>query len=49
MVLQIATVLLLPGLMGPDGLWLAALATDTCALVIDICVLAGNRKKYGYC
>ena len=49
MVLQIATVLLLPGLMGPDGLWLAALATDTCALVINICVLAGNRKKYGYC
>ena len=49
MVLQIATVLLLPGLMGPDGLWLAALATDTCALVIDICVLVGNRKKYGYC
>ena len=48
MVLQIATVLLLPGLMGPDGLWLAALATDTCALVMDICVLAGNRKKYGY-
>ena len=49
MVLQIATVLLLPGLMGPNGLWLAALATDTCALVIDICVLGGNRKKYGYC
>lgn len=49
MVLQIATVLLLPGLMGPDGLWLAALATDTCALVIDICVLGENRKKYGYC
>ena len=49
MVLQIATVLLLPGLMGPDGLWLAALATDTCALVIDICVLGGNREKYGYC
>ena len=49
MVLQIATVLLLPGLMGPDGLWLAALATDICALVIDICVLGGNRKKYGYC
>ena len=49
MVLQIATVLLLPGLMGPDGLWLVALATDTCALVIDICVLGGNRKKYGYC
>lgn len=49
MVLQIATVLLLPGLMGPDGLWLAALATDTCALAIDICVLGGNRKKYGYC
>lgn len=49
MVLQIATVLLLPGLMGSDGLWLAALATDTCALVMDICVLAGNRKKYGYC
>lgn len=49
MVLQIAAVLLLPGLMGPDGLWLAALATDTCALVIDICVLGGNRKKYGYC
>ena len=49
MVLQIATVLLLPGLIGPDGLWLAALATDTCALVINICVLGGNRKKYGYC
>ena len=49
MVLQVATVLLLPGLMGPNGLWLAALATDTCAMILDICVLSGNRKKYGYC
>lgn len=49
MVLQVATVLLLPGLMGPDGLWLAALATDTCAMILDICVLGGNRKKYDYC
>ncbi len=48
LVLQIGMVLVLPGLIGENGLWLAAFATESCALVINICFLLGNRKKYGY-
>ena len=48
LVLQIGMVLLLPALIGENGLWLAAFATETVALLIDIAFLAGNRKKYGY-
>ena len=49
LVLQVGMVLLLPGLIGPDGLWLAATATEGCALIIDIVFVVTNRKKYGYC
>ena len=48
LVLQIGMVLVLPGLIGENGLWLAAFATESCALVINICFLLGNRKQYGY-
>lgn len=48
LVLQIGMVLVLPGLIGENGLWLAAFTTESCALVINICFLLGNRKKYGY-
>lgn len=46
--LQIGMVLLLPSLIGPNGLWLAAFATESCALIVDIFFLLKNRKKYGY-
>ncbi len=48
LVLQIGMVLLLPGLVGPNGLWLAAFATESCALIVDVFFLLKNRKKYGY-
>ena len=48
LVLQIGMVLLLPGLIGPNGLWLAAFATESCALIVDVFFLLKNRKKYGY-
>ncbi len=48
LVLQIGMVLLLPSLIGPNGLWLAAFATESCALLVDIFFLLKNRKKYGY-
>ena len=48
LVLQIGMVLLLPSLIGPDGLWLAAFATESCALLVDIFFLMKNRKRYGY-
>ena len=49
LVLQIAMVLLLPILIGENGLWLAATATEVFALLIGVAFLLGNRKKYGYC
>ena len=49
LVFQIGAVLLLPGLVGVDGLWLATFAAEGCALVVSLMFVLVNRKKYGYC
>ena len=48
LVLQIASVLLLPLLIDADGLWLATFAAELCALLVSGAFVLGNRKKYGY-
>jgi len=45
---QIGAVLVLPGLVGVDGLWLATFAAESCALLVSALFVLGNRKKYGY-
>ena len=45
---QIGAVLVLPGLVGVDGLWLATFAAEGCSLLISALFVLGNRKKYGY-
>ena len=45
---QIGAVLVLPGLVGVDGLWLATFAAEGCSLLVSALFMLGNRKKYGY-
>ena len=48
LVFQTASVLLLPELVGVNGLWLATFAAEGCALLVSALFVLGNRKKYGY-
>ena len=48
LIFQTGAVLVLPGLVGVDGLWLATFAAEGCSLLISALFVLGNRKKYGY-
>ena len=48
LVFEAAAVLLLPRLLGLDGVWLAILTAESMTLVVTIAVLVKNRKKYQY-
>ena len=48
LVFQIGAVLLLPELVGVNGLWLATFAAESCALVVSLIFVFANRKEYGY-
>jgi len=48
LVFQTTSVLLLPALLGVDGIWWAITIAECCAFVIDIVFLVVKRKKYGY-
>ena len=48
LVFQIGAVLLLPELVGVNGLWLATFVAEGCALLVSALFVLGNRKKYGY-
>lgn len=45
---QIASVMLLPLILGLDGIWLSITCAEFCALVITLLFLIKNRKKYNY-
>lgn len=45
---QIAAVLLLPALLGVDGIWLAIVAAEGTALAVSLFFLIGKRSKYHY-
>ncbi len=47
-VLQVGTILLLPLIIGADGIWLSITLADFAAALIAISFLAGKRKRYGY-
>lgn len=47
-VLQIASILLLPIIIGLDGIWFATVAAESLSLVVSISCFAANRNRYGY-
>ena len=48
LVFQTAAVLLLPIVLGLEGIWWAVTAAEIFALLISIVFLAANRKRYHY-
>ena len=48
LVLELGFVVLLPVLLGPDGIWLAVDAADLVCLVLGIGLILKYRKRYGY-
>lgn len=48
LVFQIAAVLILPLLLGINGIWLAVVVAEALALVVTISFLAAKRKRYHY-
>ncbi len=48
LVFQTAAVLLLPIVLGLEGIWWAVTAAEIFALLISIVLLAANRKRYHY-
>ncbi len=45
---QIVSVLLLPLLLGLDGIWLSGAVAELLALTVSILFFAAKRKRYGY-
>ena len=48
LVFQVAAVLLLPAVLGLDGIWFAIVAAEGVALLISASLIVIMRKKYGY-
>lgn len=48
LVFQIAVVLILPGLIGIDGIWLAIVAAELLALIVTVTFFVANKRKYHY-
>ena len=48
LVFQIAAVLLLPLLLGINGIWLAVVVAEGLALLVTIAFFAAQRKRYHY-
>ena len=45
---QIASVLLLPLILGINGIWLSIVTAEMLAFVVALLFLAGNKKRYHY-
>jgi putative MATE family efflux protein len=45
---QIIMILLLPVIIGINGIWIAVTAAESLALVVSVVFVIINRKKYGY-
>lgn len=48
LVFQVAVVLILPGLIGIDGIWLAIVVAELLALMVTVTFFVANKKKYHY-
>lgn len=45
---QAATILLLPRLMGVEGIWWAIVAAEALSVVLTLWLFSANRRRYGY-
>lgn len=45
---QMIAVLVLPLILGLDGIWMSIVVAELVALVVTISLLIANRKKYKY-
>ena len=48
LVFQVAAVLLLPALLGLDGIWISVVAAEGMSVVITALFLLGKRRIYHY-
>lgn len=48
LVFQVISVILLPMLVGAEGIWYAVVVAELLALILSVGCLVGLRKKYGY-
>lgn len=48
LVFQIISVLLVPVLVGADGIWYAVIVAEVFALVVSVSCIVYNKDKYGY-
>jgi len=48
LLLQIVTVLILPEILGIDGIWIAIVVAEAIALIVSVSFLYGKRKEYKY-
>ncbi len=48
LVFQVATILILPGLIGIDGVWISIVVAEAATIIVTILLLIGYRKKYQY-
>lgn len=45
---QVATILILPEILGLNGVWIAVVVAEILALIVSVTFLICNRKKYKY-
>ena len=45
---QVVSILLLPRLLGINGVWWARVLAEALALAVSLAFLRANREKYGY-
>lgn len=48
LVFQIAAVLLLPLVLGVDGIWISIIVAELMAMLLSVAFIIGKRKKYHY-
>ena len=48
LVFQVAAVLLLPGILGVDGIWISVTAAEILSVGVTIAFLKGKQKRYEY-
>ena len=48
LVFQLMAILLLPVVLGMDGVWLAIVAAELLTLAVSVFFFAWGRRRYGY-
>ena len=48
LVIQVSAILILPNLLGINGIWLAVTAAESLTLLVTVSLLAAKRRKYHY-